>query len=123
LLLTSTTANDRDRLQARWLHVPQPPLAKGAAAMQNQTREGEKRNARPDQVDQSQQHPIGPTSVQGVEASDLPDKGRGDVDTNIGKVLGRKLPGQTGGEIGGDVGMRAMPDSADSKDHGYRKNN
>src|SRR5687768_4857546 len=65
---------------------------------------------------------IGPLSTEGVEATDLPDKGRGSVDTNIGKHLKRKTPDRTGGtpqETGGDVGMRAMPDSADAYDHGH----
>jgi hypothetical protein len=67
---------------------------------------------------------VGPRSVQGLEASELPDKGRGPVETNIGKELRRKLPQDTGaiGE-GTDVGMRATPDSADAKDHGHRKHN
>ena len=57
---------------------------------------------------------VGPRSIDGVEASDLPDKGRGTVDENIGKALGRKTPDKTGGdpERGGDVGIRAMPGSA-----------
>ncbi|HYE21404.1 MAG TPA: hypothetical protein VEA69_23355 [Tepidisphaeraceae bacterium] len=68
-------------------------------------------------------HPTGPTSIQGVEASDLPDGGRDHVDTDPRKVNARKLPANTGGTIGGDAGLRAMPDSADAKDHGYRKHN
>jgi len=65
---------------------------------------------------------IGPRSVQGLEASELPDKGRGPIETNIGKELRRKLPQQTGAiEEGTDVGMRAVPDTADAKDHGHRK--
>ena len=69
---------------------------------------------------------IGPRSIDGVEARDLPDKGRGSVDQNIGKALKRKTPDHTGGspqETGGDVGMRAMPGSADADDHGSRKHN
>lgn len=69
---------------------------------------------------------VGPRSVDGVEASDLPDKGRGSVDQNIGKTLGRKTPDKTGGqpqETGGDVGIRAMPGSADAADHGPRGKN
>ena len=56
---------------------------------------------------------VGLTSIEGVEASDLPDKGRG-------------TPDRTGGlpqEPGGDVGTRAMPDSADAAEHGHRKYN
>jgi hypothetical protein len=69
---------------------------------------------------------VGPRSIDGVEARDLPDKGRGSVDQNIGKALKRKTPDHTGGspqETGGDVGMRAMPGSADADDHGSRKHN
>ena len=69
---------------------------------------------------------VGPTSTERVEASDLPDKGRGTVDENIGKALRRKTPDRTGGmpqEPGGDVGTRAMPDSADAAEHGHRKYN
>jgi hypothetical protein len=69
---------------------------------------------------------VGPTSLEGVEASDFPDKGRGSVDENIGKTLRRKTPDKIGGspqETGGDVGMRAMPGSADADDHGSRKHN
>ena len=69
---------------------------------------------------------VGPRSVEGVEASDLPDKGRGSVDQNIGKALKRKTPDRTGGtpqETGGDVGIRAMPGSADAADHGPRGKN
>ena len=69
---------------------------------------------------------VGPQSTEGVEASDLPDKGRGSVDQNIGKELRRKTPDKTGGspqETGGDVGIRAFPGSADAADHGPRKKN
>ena len=69
---------------------------------------------------------VGPRSIEGVEASDLPDKGRGSVDENIGKAMARKTPRQTGGttqETGGNVGARAMPGSADAKDHGPRGRN
>jgi hypothetical protein len=45
---------------------------------------------------------VGPLSIEGVEVSDLPDKGRGDVFTNMGKEAARKLPQNTGGLIGGD---------------------
>ena len=69
---------------------------------------------------------VGPRSIEGVEASDLPDKGRGTVDQNIGKAMARKTPDKTGGlpqDTGGDVGLRAMPDDADAADHGHRKHN
>lgn len=67
----------------------------------------------------------GPVDIQGAEASELPDKGRGSVDTDRGKQAARKLPGQTGG-LGGDgddVGIAAEPDIADARDHGGRKHN
>src|SRR4051812_7091685 len=41
-----------------------------------------KQNRRPRDYDN-----VGPLSIEGVEASDLPDKGRGNVDQNIGKAL------------------------------------
>ena len=69
---------------------------------------------------------VGPRSIEGVEASDLPDKGRGSVDQDPGKAMARKTPRRTGGttqETGGDVGARATPGSADAKDHGPRKRN
>jgi hypothetical protein len=67
---------------------------------------------------------VGPRSIEGVEASDLPDGGRGSVETVPGKELRRKLPQQTGA-IGDatDVGLRGEPDVADANDHGHRKHN
>ncbi|HSU67906.1 MAG TPA: hypothetical protein VLJ39_13605 [Tepidisphaeraceae bacterium] len=67
---------------------------------------------------------VGPVSIEGVEASDLPDKGRGDVFTNPSKEAGRKLPQQTGqyGD-GADTGLRGDPDVADAQEHGGRKKN
>ena len=66
----------------------------------------------------------GPTSIAGAEASELPDHGRGPVETNIGKEMGRKLPGQTGAVASGtDVGLAGTPDAADARDHGGRKHN
>ncbi len=63
----------------------------------------------------------GPTSLQGAEASELPDKGRGPVETDPGKEAARKTPDHTGGVIGGETGMRAHPDIAEADDHGGRK--
>ena len=40
---------------------------------------------------------VGPESIAGAEASELPDHGRGGPETNIGKEMGRKLPQDTGG--------------------------
>lgn len=64
---------------------------------------------------------VGPTSIEGVEASDLPDKGRGPLSTNIGKEAGRKLPPQTGEWETGDTGLRGDPDVADAEEHGHEK--
>ena len=66
---------------------------------------------------------VGPRSIDGVEASDLPDDGRGNVETNPGKELRRKLPQSTGAIAPrDDVGMRGQPAAANAKDHGGRKN-
>lgn len=65
---------------------------------------------------------IGPTSIEGVEASDLPDKGRGDVFTDPNREAGRKLPNRTGQwGTDGDTGLRGDPDVADAEEHGNRK--
>ena len=64
---------------------------------------------------------VGPTSIEGVEASDLPDKGRGSESTNISKEAGRKLPQQTGEWESGDTGLRGDPDIADAEEHGHEK--
>ena len=61
---------------------------------------------------------VGPRSIEGVEASDLPDKGRGDTSTEISKEAGRKLPQQTGQWGSGDTGLRANANIADAKKHG-----
>jgi hypothetical protein len=62
---------------------------------------------------------VGPRSIEGIAPADLPDKGRGPVETNPGKELARKLPGQTGAiEEGTDVGLRGEPDVADAAEHG-----
>ena len=66
---------------------------------------------------------VGPLSVDGVEASDLPDKGRGDVFTDMGKEAGRKLPGNMGDMGSGQTGLRGDPDVAEAADHGGRKKN
>lgn len=64
---------------------------------------------------------VGPTSIEGVEVSDLPDKGRGPESTNISKQAGRKLPAQTGEWESGDTGLRGDPDIADAEEHGHEK--
>ena len=67
----------------------------------------------------------GPTDIAGAEASELPDKGRGSVNTDFGKEAARKLPVQTGG-LGrdtDDVGLAGEPEVADARRHGWRKHN
>jgi hypothetical protein len=101
--------------------------SRGQQDKQNRSSAGDARE--PSNVEQNPGAPhdyakIGPRSIEGVEASDLPDKGKGSVETIPGKELGRKLP-QTTGAIGSgtDVGIRGEPDIADSEDHGHRKHN
>jgi hypothetical protein len=81
----------------------------------------------PNSPDVDTGHAIGPTSEQGLEASELdklvPEGERGSVDTDPRRIAARKLPAQTGESQTGDVGMRAMPGSADAADHGHRKHN
>jgi hypothetical protein len=67
---------------------------------------------------------VGPTSIEGVEASDLPDKGKGPVETNFGKELRRDLPEHTGEVIGeDDSGLRGQPDLRDTDARGNRGKN
>lgn len=68
---------------------------------------------------------IGPTGIAGAEASELPDHGRGSVETDPGREFRRKLPEQTGGIIGDglDVGLEGEPDLADIRRYGGRKRN
>ena len=66
---------------------------------------------------------VGPLSIEGVEASDLPDKGRGDVFTNPSKESARKLPQQMGDTGDGQVGIRGNPDIAQAAKSGGRKKN
>jgi hypothetical protein len=82
-----------------------------------------KPNRRPD-GGATDQVGIGPQSIAGAEASELPDKGRGGPETDPHKQLARKLPGQTGAiEDGTDVGLTALPDIAEARDNGGRKHN
>ena len=64
---------------------------------------------------------VGPTSIEGVEASDLPDS-RGSVETDPAKEARRTLP-QEDGAIEGEGGLRASMDASDAKRHGHRKHN
>jgi hypothetical protein len=66
---------------------------------------------------------MGPTSIEGVEARDLPDGGRGNPDMNQHHEHARKLPQQTGQNDTDDVGLRGTPQVADAADHGNRKHN
>jgi hypothetical protein len=66
---------------------------------------------------------VGPTSIEGVEASDLPDKGRGPVETDFGKEAGRNLPQQTGEDSMGQTGLRAEGDIVEADARGGRKHN
>ena len=66
---------------------------------------------------------IGPISEDGVEASDLPDGGRGPVEADFGKEAARHLPHQTGGTVGGETGMRGHPDNVQADNRGGRKKN
>jgi hypothetical protein len=64
---------------------------------------------------------VGTTSIAGAEASELADHGRGPVETNIGKEMGRKLPQQTGGVIEDDTGTAGIPGAAEVRNKGHRK--
>ena len=70
---------------------------------------------------------IGPTSIQGLEASELdkvdPQGQRGSVDTDPRRIATRKLPAQTGEITTGDVGPRATPRSGNANHRGHRKRN
>jgi hypothetical protein len=66
---------------------------------------------------------VGPRSIEGVEASDLPDKGRGPVESDFGKEAARHMPHQTGGTIGGDSGMHGDAAERDADKYGGRKKN
>lgn len=64
----------------------------------------------------------GPTSSAGVEARDLPDGGRGPMETDPGKEAKRTLPQQSGA-IENAGGTRASLDASDADRHGGRKHN
>jgi len=65
---------------------------------------------------------VGSRSIEGVEASDLPDE-RGSVETDYGKEAGRDLPQHTGGTIGGDSGLRGDAAERRADKFGGRKKN
>ena len=66
---------------------------------------------------------VGPRSIEGVEVSDLPDKGRGDVYTDFGKEAARNVPHHTGETVGPDAthetGLRGTPELSDADQHGH----
>ena len=66
---------------------------------------------------------IGPQTIDGVEAGDLPGGGRGSVETDFGKEAARNVPQRTGGVIGGEVGIRGTPDAAAADEDGGRGEN
>jgi len=86
--------------------------------MANQNQQDRERN-----VQNNARSKVGPLTDEGVEASDLPDRGRGPVETDFGKEAARNLPQQTGGTIGGEIGMRGHPDNVQSDARGGRKKN
>ena len=63
----------------------------------------------------------------GLEARDLPDGGRDNVETDPHKEAKRNLPQHHGGEIEGtsysEGGMRGDREITDADDHGGRKHN
>ena len=79
----------------------------------------------PDGPDADTGHAIGPTSIQGLEASELdnvtPDGERGSVDTDPRRIAARKLPAQTGETQPGNGAP--TPGPADAKHRGPRKRN
>ncbi|MGF1634424.1 MAG: hypothetical protein ACFCVE_11290 [Phycisphaerae bacterium] len=76
---------------------------------------------------------VGPLTEDGVEANDLPNQGRGSVESDPAKVDARKPTSRTG-EVHydktkhdpvaeGDAGLRAHPDAADADESGGRGKN
>ena len=63
-------------------------------------------------------NPTGPTSLQGVEAGDLPDGGRGSVNTDPGREKARHLTSHTGEVVGSDlntdIGLTGTPQARDA---------
>jgi hypothetical protein len=79
--------------------------------------------ARVRRAQRSARSKVAPITDDGVEASDLPDGGRGSVEMDFGKEAARHLPHQTGGTTGGQVGMRGHPDNVQAGARGGRKKN
>lgn len=59
----------------------------------------------------------------GLEASDLPDQGRGPIESHEENELSRNLPHQHGGELGGEGGIRGDRRMSDADRQGGRKHN
>lgn len=78
------------------------PLAPGIRMERKEHRTAREKD-RNDRTRELSDHPVGPTSVEGVEASDLPAGGRGNVETDPGHELRRNLPQNTGEVVGSDL--------------------
>lgn len=72
---------------------------------------------------QDRRRPAGPSSIEGVEASDLAGEGRGNVETDPGHELDRHLPQNTGevvdSDINTDIGMAGNPDVREADDENH----
>ncbi len=84
---------------------------------QNDTGEGNT------QASAESSHPIGPTSTEGVEAGDLPNDGRGGVETDPHHQLSRHVPQHTG-EVQGsdtvtDIGLTGHPDIREADEENF----
>lgn len=77
----------------------------------------------PGEANRSVYRGLGPTSIEGVEARDLPDKGRGSLETIAGKELRRKTPDRTGGTPDGDIGIAGSHEIGFVRNHGHRRHN
>jgi len=84
------------------------------------SKEKAKNSKKPYHSPQAEFEGVGPTSIEGVEASDLPGEGRGSVFTDPGKEGKRNLPQNTGERSSGATGLRGDPDLADADEHGGR---
>ena len=77
----------------------------------------------PDNPDKKHAYATGPTSVEGIVADDLPNEGRGGVETDPGHEMARKLPQKTGETDTDMTGLRADPNLADADENGGRGEN
>jgi hypothetical protein len=64
-------------------------------------------------------------SIPDLAAQELPDGGRGPIETSPGHEIGRRIPKDTGGTsyTGDDVGLRGLKDDWEQDIHGGRKKN